>query len=314
MNIIIYSEDSVIDITDKVIDKITIKSNYKYQPTKVQFNILLDEKTKFNEGDSIQIKSDENNVFLGYIFTKKIIDKEILNVTAYDCIRYLITRDTYVYKNKKASQVISMICNDFGLETKMIEDTGYIIPYRIEENQSILDIIYTALDLTKSFNNKKYILFDDFGKISLKSYDNMLLPILIDCDENIINYYYTTSIDKNVYNSVKVSVKNRKTKVISTYIEEDGENKKKWGTLRKFVRLPNEFNSVQAKNYAKNILNLHNKIDKKIEIVCFGDIRIRAGNLINIFIDKKAKTVIVEECIHTIKNNEHIMRLILRSV
>ncbi|WP_317368041.1 hypothetical protein [uncultured Tyzzerella sp.] len=207
-----------------------------------------------------------------------------------------------------------MICADFGVETGSIEETGYIIPYRIEENQTILDIIYTALELTKSFNNKKYILFDDFGKITLKSYENMKLPILIDCDKYAIDYYYTTSIDKNVYNSVKVSVKNKKTKIISTYLEEDINNKNKWGTLRKFERLPNDFNSVQAKNYAKNILNVHNKINENIEIICFGDYRIRAGSLIDIVVNKNLRNMIVKECIHTIKNNEHTMKIVLGNV
>ena len=312
MNIVIYSENGVFDITNKVIDKVVIKSEYKYQPTKVKMNILLDEKVYFNEGDNIQIKLEDNNLFSGYIFTKKIINKEILNIVAYDSLRYFITRDTFIYKDKKASQVLKMICNDFGVKTGVIEDTGYTIPYRIEENQTILDIIYTALDLTRSFNNKKYILFDDFGKISLKSYESMKLPILIDCDRYVINYNYISSIDKKVYNSIKVSVKSKKTKVISTYLEEDEKNKKKWGTLRKFIRLPNDFNSVQAKNYAKNILNLNNKVNEKIEIMCFGDKTIRAGNLINISINKNIRICVAEECTHFIENNEHIMRLILK--
>ncbi|WP_250278892.1 XkdQ/YqbQ family protein [[Clostridium] colinum] len=297
-----------------MIDKIVIKSSYKYQPTKLQLSILLDNKIKFYEGDNICIKLDKHNIFFGYIFTIKVVDNEIINIVAYNSIRYFMTRDTYIYKNKTASQILKMICSDFGLKTGNIEETGYIIPYRIEENQSILDIIYTALDLTKNFNNKRYILFDDFGKISLKSYENMKLPILIDCDKSIISYCSTTSIDKNVYNSVKVSVKNRKTKVISTYLMENNENKKKWGTLRKFERLPNDFNMVQAKNYAKNVLDSYNKINEKIEIICFGDKTVSSGNLINVCINKKIKTMIVEECTHTIKNDEHTMKISLRNI
>ncbi len=280
----------------------------------MQLSILLENNINFYEGDNICIKTDKSNIFFGYIFTKKIIDNEIISIVAYNSIRYFITRDTYIYKNKTASQVLKMICADFGLKIGDIEETGYIIPYRIEENQTILDIIYTALDLTKRFNNKDYILFDDFGKISLKSYENMKLPILIDCDKYAINYYHTTSIDKNVYNSIKVSVKNKKTKVISTYLEEDINNKNKWGTLRRFERLPNDFNNIQAKNYAKNILDIYNKINENVEIVCFGDKRLKAGNLISVVINKKSRYMLVKECIHTIKNNEHIMKLILSNI
>ncbi len=285
-----------------------------YQPTKLYLDILFDNKIKFYEGDSICVKSDENNIFFGYIFTKKIIDNDIVSIISYDQIRYLIARDTYIYKNKTASQVLKMICADFNIKTGSIEDTNYIIPYRIEENQTILDIIYTSLDLTKSFNGNQYVLFDDFGKLALKSYNSMKLPILIDFNNSVISYSHITSIDKNVYNSVKVSVKNKKTKVISTYLEEDNENKKKWGTLRIFKRLPNDFNSVQVKNYAKNILSIYNKLSEKIEVICFGNEKVRAGNLIDIIIENNTKTMIIEECTHTIQNNEHIMKLLLSNV
>ena len=285
-----------------------------YQPTKLYLDILFDNKIKFYEGDSICVKSDENNIFFGYIFTKKIIDNDIVSIISYDQIRYLIARDTYIYKNKTASQVLKMICADFNIKTGSIEDTNYIIPYRIEENQTILDIIYTSLDLTKSFNGNQYVIFDDFGKVALKSYNSMKLPILIDFNNSVISYSHITSIDKNVYNSVKVSVKNKKTKVISTYLEEDNENKKKWGTLRIFKRLPNDFNSVQAKNYAQNILSIYNKLSEKIEVICFGNEKVRAGNLIDIIIENNTKTMIIEECTHTIQNNEHIMKLLLSNV
>ena len=280
----------------------------------MQLTILTGENINFSEGDVITIKIDNYNMFLGYIFTKNIIDNIFINITAYDSIRYLITRDTYIYKNKTASQILNMICADFSLKTGTIEETGYNIPYRIEENQLILDILYTAIDLTKAFNNKSYILFDDFGKISLKSYDSMKLPILIDCDNFILGIKHKTSIDENVYNSIKVSLKNKKTKVISTYLEEDENNKQNWGVLRKFKRLPNDFNSVQAKNYAKNLLNIHNKLNEEIEVVCFADKKIRAGNLIDISLNKQIKNVLVKECVHFIKDGEHTMKLTLEKI
>ena len=65
-------------------------------------------------------------MFFGYIFTKKIIDNNIINIVAYNSIRYLVARDTYIYKNKTASQVLKMICADFGLKYR-----GYILYYTL---------------------------------------------------------------------------------------------------------------------------------------------------------------------------------------
>lgn len=254
-------------------------------------------------------------MFFGYIFSKRLDKESIVFITAYDQIRYLIARDTYIYKNKTASQVIKMISANFSLKTGTIEDTEYIIPYRIEENQTILDIMYTAIELTTKANGRKYILYDDFGKISLKSYENMSFPILIDYNNSNIDYYYSTSIDKDVYNSIKVSVKNKKTNIISTYTKEDIKNKNKWGVLRLFERLPNDFTKAQAENYALNLLNLKNKLKEKLEVYYFGNPKIRAGYIINNITEKDiVNQMIIDECTHIIYENEHMMKLILTNI
>ena len=70
---------------------------------------------------------------------------------------YLIkNKDTYVYYNKKASELIQMIANDYGLETGAICDTAWQIPQRIEEGQTLWDMINTALHLTQKETAKEY--------------------------------------------------------------------------------------------------------------------------------------------------------------
>ena len=57
---------------------------------------------------------------------KKQSDKEnIINVTAYDQLRYLKNKDTYIYSNKTVSELIEMIAADFNLRVGVLEDTGF---------------------------------------------------------------------------------------------------------------------------------------------------------------------------------------------
>lgn len=283
-------------------------------PTKLTLSFLLTGDILFEEGDSISLKINGEKIFYGYIFERKTENYNIISIIAYDQIRYLLCKDTYIYKNKSASQVIEMICLDFMLKKEIIENTNYVIPYRLEENQSILDIIYTALDITTRYNSKKYVFYDNFGKLCLKNIYNMKLPIIFDLESSTISYSNSTSIDKGVYNSVKVSIKDRRTKLISIYKREDEKNKHRWGTLRLFERLPNTFTKAQAENYAQNLLNLKNKLREKINIQNIGDSRVRGGSIVDINIRGSIKTMIVESCVHTIENNEHMMKLTLINI
>ena len=116
-------------------------------PSTLKFTAIKDDTLAFMEGDPVRMKVDGKNVFYGFVFTKKRNKQHHIEVTAYDQLRYLKNKDTYVYENKTASQVIRMIANDFRLNLGTIESTGDTIPSRVEDNQSLFDIIQNALDL-----------------------------------------------------------------------------------------------------------------------------------------------------------------------
>ena len=54
----------------------------------------------------------------------------------------------------------------------------------------------------------KYCLYDDFGKLTLKNIESMKLDLLVD-SETAENYDYTSSIDSNTYNKVKLFYDNK---------------------------------------------------------------------------------------------------------
>ena len=56
-----------------------------------------------------------------------------------------------------------------------------------------------------------YVLYDDFGEITLKNVSSMKLNTLIDADI-IDDFDYSSSIDSNTYNKIKLSKENEDTK------------------------------------------------------------------------------------------------------
>lgn len=285
----------------------------KGNPGKLTFKVHLDDVLDITEGNAVRLKWNDANIFYGFIFSKKMDKERIITVTAYDQLRYLKNKDTYVYKNKTAGEVIQMICADFQMQTGSIEDTGFKIASMVEDNQTLFDIIQNALDATMKNQKYMYVMYDDFGKVTLKGLDNMRLNLLID-EETGQNFDYTSSIDENTYNRIKLVYDNEDSGQRDVYISQDSSNINNWGVLQYCDTLQKGENG-QAKVDA--LLSLYNKKTRKLTIKnALGDTRVRAGSMVVVIMDlgdvKLKNLMLVEKCVHTFKLDEHTMELKLR--
>lgn len=292
---------------------ITWETTRKGVPGILNFTVVKDGILNFQEGNAVRLKVDGNNVFYGFVFKKERDKGNTIQVTAYDQLRYLKNKDTYVYTNKTASDVVKMIAADFKLNVGTIEDTGYIIASRVEDNKTLFDIIQNALDLTLQNKKKLYVLYDDFGKLTLKNVESMKLNLMID-DETAENYSYTSSIDGETYNKIKLSYENKETGKREIYISQDTSNINQWGVLQYFETIEETTN---GKVKANTLLSLYNRKTRNLTIKnAFGDVRVRGGSSIIINLNLGDVIVqnymIVEKVKHTFKNNEHFMDLTLR--
>lgn len=287
-------------------------------PGKLTFNIVKDDIINFSEGSAVRLRVDGKNVFFGFVFTKKRNKDQIITVTAYDQLRYLNNKDTYVYENKTASQFVQMVAADFSLNVGTLEDTGFVIASRVEENSSLFDMIENALDLTLQNRKEMYVLYDDFGKLTLKNISSMYVGepgayLMID-EETGENFEYTSSIDTDTYNKVKLTYDNEESGKREVYIAQHGENVNKWGVLQYFDTLQKGENG-QTK--ADALLALYNKKTRNLKITnAIGDTRVRAGSMVVVNLALGDMTVknfmLVEKVKHTFKENEHWMDLTFR--
>ncbi len=158
-----------------------------------------------------------------------------------------------------------------------------------------------------------YVLYDDFGKITLKSLENMVVPIMLD-DETMGDYSYESSIDNETYNKIKLVYDNEEKGEREIYIAKDSTHMNAWGVLQKYDTIKkNENGQVKA----DTLLALHNKKTRKLQVKnALGDVRVRAGSLIYLKMGlgdiNVANLMLVEKCSHTFKDNEHLMNLTLR--
>lgn len=294
-------------------DEIVWTTERKSSPGKLEFKVLKDNIINYEEGNPISFKVNGNKVFYGFVFTKKREKDKIVKTTAYDQLRYLKNKSSYVYVDKRADELVRMIANDFQLNVGTLENTNYKIAKKSESNQALFDIILNALDETIQYKKEMYVLYDDFGQICLKNLERMKVGLIID-EETAQNFDYQSSIDTDTYNKVKLVYDNEKTGKREVYIAQDTSNMNKWGVLQYFDTIDEKTNGAVK---AKTLLNLYNQKTRNLEIKnAIGDIRVRGGSLIIVNLDlgdvKLQNFMLVEKAKHTFKNGEHFMDLTLR--
>lgn len=282
-------------------------------PGKLSFSCMADEILTIEEGDPVLMREDDKEIFYGFIFTIKRDKSKKISVTAYDQLRYLKNKETYVIENAKASDVLKMIARDFMLNIGEVEDTYYTIPSLVEDNQELFTVMQNALDYELTNSGLLYVLYDNCGTLCLKNYENMLVEIIID-EETGESFDYQSSIDSDTYNQIKLFYDNETTGKREVYIAKSGENINQWGLLQYSDSLKEGENGAAK---ADALLQLYNAKSKSLKLTnCVGDSRVRAGccvvvrlNLGDVQVDN---IMLVEKCKHSYKNGLHTMDITVR--
>lgn len=300
--------------TPAIVDGITWDTERKNAPGKLTFKVLKDSNLKFEEGNAVSFKYNDKNIFYGFVFKKQYSKDDTINITVYDQLRYFKYKKSYIYYNKKVSELLKMIAEDFNLNLGNVIDTEYIIS-KADEEGTIFDTIGNALELTKEQTNKLFCLYDSYGSLTLNNIENMTLNILID-EETCEDFDFTTDIDNNVYNQIEIAFDNKDTGTREIYIAKDSANINKWGVLQYYEKINT---STNAKNKADTLLKMYNQKNRNLTLEnCLGHVDARAGfspvvklNLDDINIYNR---MVIEKAKHTFKDGEHLMDLTLQGV
>ena len=286
----------------------------KGAPGMLEFSVLKDEKLDFNEGNPVRFSYGGQAIFLGYVFQKSRKDADVISIICYDQMRYLKNKDTMIYENKTYSDLLKMIADDYQLKLGSVENTGYIIGGRIDEESTLMDILQNAADLTMMHTGKEFVLYDDVGRLTLKSMDNMMVPISI-CEQTCGGFVYETSIDSEVYNLVKVALDNDVTGEREVYMAQDGAAQHSFGVLSRYEKLTDEnATATMARQRAQILLNGYRQKKRSLFVKqCEGDVRVRGGCSVYVWLNlgdiEIRCAMVAEKVVHTFSNGGHLMDL-----
>ena len=311
MNIQLVTGDSQVQIP-AVSGDVKLTLVRKGTPGKLTFTAFQDGILSLNEGDPVALSVEGTPVFYGFVFTKKRRKDRLVEVTAYDQMRYLKATDTVNFENWTASQLLQAKAADFGVQLGEVADTGYVIPAYGETDISILDAIYDALDETLAVTGELYVLYDNFGRLCLQTPDAMQTNLLIEAG-TAEDFDYETSIDENTYNKVKLTFENKDEGVRSVYIAQDSGNIAQWGVLQYHEDLSS---NEGAQGKADGLLAYYNRKTRKLKMEnAAGDVSVRAGSTVGVYLLLDDMTIqnymMVEEVTHTFSLDKHVMDLTL---
>lgn len=302
----------IFDMSEVVEGDITWDSEERNGASRLSFSYMSGD--MFPNGSIVRFKYKGTNIFYGYIFKTECDEKGIKKVTAYDSLRYFKYKDTKVFKGTTLDKLIrEIMVGRPTMKAGVIKPTGYVLPDKIEDNKTYLDMIYDAMEDTLLATNKRYVLYDKFGTLQLVEAEELKLPIILGNESYALGFSYEVSIDGESYNRVKLAKDNKDTGVRESYIVQDSKTMAQWGVLQYYDKVSDNLNPAQIKEKAEKLLKLYNRVEKSLSIPALGDSRVRGGSGIFIDIDdrdiKINQWALVKKANHKFNGPQHTMDL-----
>ena len=201
---------------------------------------------------------------------------------------------------------MKMIALDYKLRLGTVEQTKFVIPNRIEDNVTLMDIIENALDIELQQSGQRFVLFDEFGKLSLRNGTQMNSGVLLTKD-TVGSLSSFSSIDKRS-NRVKVSRYDKKSGKREIFIANDKTSENKLGVLQHYAKTADKEEVLSDK--AKSILKLRNRDERSLAVRnAIGDVSVRGGSIVSLKLDEFSGSSKVLRCVHKLSENSHFMDL-----
>ncbi|MEO3944107.1 hypothetical protein [Gorillibacterium sp. CAU 1737] len=325
MEVMVDNRDGLIWDVSSLVSDVSWKTSRVGKPSTFSFTCVKgspfeDSRFKLEPGNLINVTRNGRGIFFGYVFTVESSQDEKLSITAYDQVRYLQANDSMNFTNMTATAVIRKIANEYQLKTGKLAETGYVIPSMPMKDKKLIDMICQALEKTTVGEKKIYTFYDHFGELTLQSAQDMLLDLWIGDGSLMTGYSYTRSIDNDTYNHIQMRQDDQ--------LEQEGKERKplvwkdsasiaKWGRLQFYKSIDGKMNLAQLAEYAANLLALHNREQQKLSLEAIGDLRVRAGCYLRVYIEELGikQAFLVEECTHDqLEEEESIMKLELKVI
>lgn len=306
------NDGTVYNISD-IAEEITITTSLDGEAGKLTCILQKDPNKvlQLANGSIISFIADGKGIFFGYVFTIGTDADENYKITCYDQLRYLKNNDVYVTSNMTSSQIFEKICKDKNLKYKVKVPTKYTPTAYLHDNKTLYTIIKRGMDLASVYDKKRYFIRDDFGTATWSELQEEKTDVVLGDGSLVTSYKYERSIDKDVYNQVKMYRDNEKTGKRDVWIVKDSNNIKRWGLLQFLEKADDDANASQVKETAQNYLKKYNAETETLSLEADGIIELVAGRGIKFQLAREGidKWMWIKSATHRFTKDTHTMEL-----
>lgn len=258
-------------------------------------------------GQECLLYLDGNEIFRGLLMTDGRSNKKSIPIKAYDeCVRLCNNKDSFSYKNKKATYIFKDCLSRLGLSLGSAADTGHVIGELVKKATTYWDVIEDALSQTYKATGVRFYVYSKQGKIYLvKRKASTTMPILAP-GSNIVSYDYSRSI-YNTRTRLKLTTSKGEKKGSSV----NSALEKKIGRFQDVETVDEDITQSEI-NQRINVFNWEKgQVGQELKVSAIGDISCISGACVYVDIpDAGAKRIMyIEEDTHTFENGKHTMTL-----
>lgn len=268
----------------------------------LDFVVVKNGMLNFLEGAPVRLRLDGQTVFVGRVFSKRRRQPELIQMRAYDQLRYLQNRDCCMLRDFTPGDLLRRICSENNMQLGKVADCGLRLGAHSFDNRRYLDMLAEVLAEVWQARGRRYFVYDDCGAVCLQSCWDMRVNILLAAD-CIGGYEYATSIDEKTYNRVKVIYEDKRKGLRKEFVAEDGGKIADWGVLQLVSK--NADAKQQTYSRARELLQLYRQRRESLLVLqAPGNIMVRGGSMVGVRLNLGEQLV---DCWALVKRAEHLI-------
>lgn len=218
---------------------------------------------------------EEVPVFQGIIVSEKQSGASKYSYTCFDYCFYLNKSEIEIQFNGiSGTEAIKKVCSENDVPLGNVADIKTSIK-KVYQGQPVSEVIQDIIKQATDETGNKYRLEYRDGKIHVEDYKELVLKDVI--TDPISNYSRDLSMEEMRNSIVAISSKEKAASVKSTI--QDDESVKKYGLIRKIVKVDDKKQAQTAQIAKKTIQDL-NKVGEKLNVTLLGDDTVRSGRII----------------------------------
>lgn len=307
---------AIVELSE-IVSKFSIETTMEPQAGKCSLFLTKEDDLLFPKGSKVIIKYFNKNIFVGYIFTTTYDNSGMVRIVIYDSLRYLKNVATYVLSGKTAEQIFTELCNDFGVQSKVVDGCKWEVSKRIHDSKTLFEIIQFGLDECLIYTGEWFMLRDNMGVVELINLKSLKTNYFIGDLSVLSGYSFESTIDNDTYNQIKIVKENKNTEKREVFVVKDSNNIAKWGLLQYYESADENMTYEQIEKKANDLLALKNRETRKMSLKVLGCIfEIRAGSTIYVDVKELKGTgfpgrgeYIISKCVHNIEENNQTMNI-----